>query len=567
MYYQAVAFDYDGTLAKDGRVDEATVDALRRLKDSGRRLIMVSGREHADLLRVFPEVDLFDRLVLENGALLCGPGDAMVALGEPPPPVFVERLREHGVDPLSQGEVIVSTWEPNETAVLDAIRDLGLEHQVIFNKGAVMVLPPGVNKASGLGAALEDLQLSAHNVVGIGDAENDMAFLRRCGCAVAVANALPSIKERADVVTEGARGQGVVEIAERLLANDLADVPTPCRHRIDLSEPEADAHWPGRGAAVLIAGTSGSGKSTLVQAMLERLTERDYQFCIIDPEGDYDQLAHAFTVGSQDQPPAMGQVMDILEDPRANIAVNLLAIPLRERPDCFTDLLSRLLQLRLRRGRPHWVVVDEAHHMVSPAVAAHASELPKQLDGLVFVTVHADQLAPAALEKVKLVMAVGEAQDETIATFARQSGRPVPRLPAGASTPQTMMVWNVETEEARVLARPVPKGERRRHIRKYAKGQLGEDKSFYFRGPEDRLKLRAQNLSVFMQLAEGVDDETWLHHLRQGDYSRWFREAIKDQELAREVAEAEAAFGSDASASRERIFTEIERRYTAPAAG
>jgi hypothetical protein len=129
-----------------------------------------------------------------------------------------------------------------------------------------------------------------------------------------------------------------------------------------------------------------------------------------------------------------------------------------------------------------------------------------------------------------------------------------------------MLVWHVETAEARVLARPVPKRERRRHIRQCAEGPLGEDKSFYFRGPDDRLKLRAQNLSVFMQLAEGVDDETWLHHLRQGDYSRWFREAIKDQDLARQVAEAEAAFGSDASASRQRIFTEIERRYTAPAA-
>lgn len=567
MYYQAVAFDYDGTLAKDGHVDEATIGALRRLKESGRRLILVSGRERADLLRVFPELDLFDRLVLENGAVLCGPGDATAALAEPPPAVFVERLREHGVDPLSVGDVIVSTWEPNETAVLEAIRDLGLEHQVIFNKGAVMVLPPGINKASGLQAALEDLQLSPHNVVGIGDAENDIAFLNRCGCAIAVANALPSLKERADVVTEGARGQGVVEAAERLRANDLADVPTPCRHRIDLSGPEADAHWPGRGAAVLIAGTSGSGKSTLVQAILERLSERDYQFCIIDPEGDYDQLANAFTVGSQEQPPAPAQVMDILEDPAANIAVNLLALPLRERPDCFTDLLSRLLQLRLRRGRPHWIVVDEAHHMVSPSVAAHASELPKQLDSLVFVTVHADQLAPAALEKVKLVMAVGEAQDQTIATFARQAKLPVPKLPAGGGTPQTMTVWNVDAPEARELPRPVPKGERRRHIRKYAEGQLGEDKSFYFRGPDERLNLRAQNLSMFMQLAVGVDDATWLHHLRQGDYSRWFREAIKDQELAHEVAEAESAFGSDPSASRTRIFAEIERRYTAPAAG
>jgi hypothetical protein len=99
---------------------------------------------------------------------------------------------------------------------------------VIFNKGAVMVLPPGINKASGLQAALEDLRLSAHNVVGIGDAENDTAFLTACGCAVAVENALPSIKERADVVTEGSRGQGVIEIAERLLADDLSDVPTPC---------------------------------------------------------------------------------------------------------------------------------------------------------------------------------------------------------------------------------------------------------------------------------------------------------------------------------------------------
>ncbi len=461
------------------------------------------------------------------------------------PPAFVERLREHGVEPLSQGEVILSTWEPNETAVLEAIRDLGLEHQVIFNKGAVMVLPPGVNKATGLDAALEDLQLSAHNVVGIGDAENDIAFLNRCGCAVAVANALPSIKERADVVTEGARGQGVVEIAERLLANDLADVPTPCRLRIDLSEAEADAHWPGRGAAVLIAGTSGSGKSTLVQAMLERLTERDYQFCIIDPEGDYEQLANAFTVGSQDQPPAMGQVMDILEDPRANLAVNLLAIKLRERPNTFTDLLSRLLQLRLRRGRPHWIIVDEAHHMVSPAVAAHASELPKQLDGLVFVTVHADQLAPAALEKVKLVMAVGEAQDETISIFRppELAVRSPSSLTGAGTAADHDRLERRNRRRLRVLARPVPKGERRRHIRKYAEGQLGEDKSFYFRGPDNRLKLRAQNLSMFMQLADGVDDATWLHHLRQGDYSRWFREAVKDQDLARQVAEAEAVAG------------------------
>ena len=76
--------------------------------------------------------------------------------------------------------------------------------------------------------------------------------------------------------------------------------------------------------------------------------------------------------------------------------------------------------------------------------------------------------------------------------------------------------------------RPAEKAER--HIRKYAEGALGEDKSFYFRGPANALNLRAQNLTIFMQMADGVDDETWLHHLQAHDYSRWVREAIKDDD-------------------------------------
>jgi hypothetical protein len=40
--------------------------------------------------------------------------------------------------------------------------------------------------------------------------------------------------------------------------------------------------------------------------------------------------------------------------------------------------------------------------------------------------------------------------------------------------------------------------------------------SRYFRGPEGRLNLRAKNLALFLQIAEGIDDSTWLHHLRAG---------------------------------------------------
>jgi len=225
MHYLALATDYDGTLASDGRVDDETIAALDRLRDSGRRLILVTGRHLDDLLYVFPEINLCDWVVLENGALLYRPATREEKpLGAPPPEEFVKALQQRGVDPLAVGRVIVATWHPHENTVLDVIRDLGLEYQVIFNKGAVMVLPSGVNKASGLSAALKELGLSPHNTVAIGDAENDQALLDCCGCGVAVANALPMLKERADFVTKGDRGAGVVELINQLLASDLAEL-------------------------------------------------------------------------------------------------------------------------------------------------------------------------------------------------------------------------------------------------------------------------------------------------------------------------------------------------------
>jgi hypothetical protein len=225
MHYLALATDYDGTLASDGRVDDETIAALDRLRDSGRRLILVTGRHLDDLLYVFPEINLCDWVVLENGALLYRPATREEKpLGAPPPEEFVKALQQRGVDPLAVGRVIVATWHPHENTVLDVIRDLGLEYQVIFNKGAVMVLPSGVNKASGLSAALKELGLSPHNTVAIGDAENDQALLDCCGCGVAVANALPMLKERADFVTKGDRGAGVVELINKLIASDLAEL-------------------------------------------------------------------------------------------------------------------------------------------------------------------------------------------------------------------------------------------------------------------------------------------------------------------------------------------------------
>jgi len=222
MRYLVLATDYDGTLAKHGAVKEAALGLLRRLRDSGRRLILVTGRELPDLLRVFPQYDVFHLIVAENGALVFNPATREEKLlGAPPPDAFIQYLTDHHVTPLSIGKVIVATWEPHQTTVLNAILELGLELQVIFNKGAVMILPPGINKSVGLRAALKELGISSHNTVALGDAENDHAMLEACELRVAVANALPTLKQRADWTTLRENGDGFIELAEQLLQSDL----------------------------------------------------------------------------------------------------------------------------------------------------------------------------------------------------------------------------------------------------------------------------------------------------------------------------------------------------------
>jgi hydroxymethylpyrimidine pyrophosphatase-like HAD family hydrolase len=173
MKFLALASDYDGTLATDGLIARSTMAALRRLRATGRRLILVTGRTMADLVRVCPELQEFDRLVVENGAVIHSPADRRSRTLCPRlPERFINELRARDVAPLSLGEVLAATDEINTTEVARTIHDLGLELQLEFNRGALMVLPPGVNKGTGLRATLDDIGMSPHDVVGIGDAEN-----------------------------------------------------------------------------------------------------------------------------------------------------------------------------------------------------------------------------------------------------------------------------------------------------------------------------------------------------------------------------------------------------------
>lgn len=219
-----LATDYDGTLARQGRVGESTVRALERLRSSGRSLVMVTGRELEDLRRVFNRLDLFDRVIAENGPVLFNPSTGRVTdLAPPPPRPLVEALRRRGV-PFSEGRTILATLDKHREAAVAAIAETAAGMTPELNKGSLMLLPAGHDKGTGLATALKQIGLSGHNTVGVGDGENDLVFLASCELGVAVSSAVPTLIERADWVTPGGAGEGVEQLAARLAADDLAEI-------------------------------------------------------------------------------------------------------------------------------------------------------------------------------------------------------------------------------------------------------------------------------------------------------------------------------------------------------
>lgn len=572
MRYVAVATDYDNTLAVDGRVDRKTIAALERLIQSGRKVILVTGRLLPDIRDIFPEIGLCERVVADNGAVLYRPATREHTVLAPPiPPQFVDELRRRQVPELSFGDSIVGTVRPHELTVLEVIRDLGLELQVIFNRDSVMVVPSGVNKASGLAAALREMGLSPRNVVGVGDAENDHALLNQCEYAVAVANAVPTLKEIADWVTSGAAGRGVTEVIDELVAHDLSVSPFSASRRnvlIGVRENGAEVTIAATGSNLLVAGSSGSGKSTLATGILERVTEQGYQFCVIDPEGDYEGFAEAVMFGTSQRGPGMVEIVTALESPDTNLVVNLVGLPLQDRPAFFLALLPALQERRAKSGRPHWILVDETHHLLPRDWQPVQAVLAKDLTGMVYVTVHPDHVAKSVLHTVDVVVALGDDPNGTIAGFCEVLGLPVPQVPYTTLDPGEAVFWDRRSSELPCTLRIAPcEADRRRHRRKYAEGELPEDRSFFFRGPDNLLNLRAHNLILFMQLAEGVDEKTWLHHLRRGDYSTWMSEGIKDSHLADAVRRIEQRPSVSAERSRQMIRSAIEERYTVPSSG
>jgi hydroxymethylpyrimidine pyrophosphatase-like HAD family hydrolase len=565
MKFHVLAVDYDGCLADNGNVDAATVESLVRLRQSGRRLVLVTGRLLKPLLDAFPEVGLCDLVVAENGALLYNPDTREERqLAETPPREFEEKLVERGVPVSEVGRVIVVTRIPYETLALETILDMSLELQIIFNKGAVMMLPTGVNKASGLRAALKELGLSPHNAVGIGDAENDEAFLELCEARVAVDNALDALKKRTDLVTSGKASAGVAELIEKLIADDLQELHSrPGRGILLGTRLGGENIWvPIYGTRLLVTGESATGKSKLAVSILDQLIRSEYQACVFDPEGDFQSIDRAIVIGTPEQSPIPEEVMQVVRQPNMSCIISLFATKTVEQPALFSRLYLALQDHRVRTGRPHWNIVDEAQYPI-PASWAPIDKLHlEDWHSVMYVTAFPQQMPRTVLRDIDLFVALGDNPAKLLAEYCDLLGVNAPELtPPEDPEKHRAVAWWRGKGAPFWFRRLPPRGEHQRHRHQYFDGNMDAANRFYFRGPKGLLNLGTGNLRTFLQLAEGVDDETWKYHLRRGDYARWFRNAIQDDVLAAMVEQVERMDYVSATYSRKRITEIIQKLY------
>ena len=422
MRYVALAVGFDGTLARDGRCDERCIEALRALSATGRKLILVTGRELRELLEIFPEVRTFDYVVAENGAVMHRPATReSEILAQAPPEILLQELRRRHVTPLTVGSSIVRTVQANEAEVSAALRKLQLDFQLVTNPGALMMLPAGVNKASGVWAALRELGVSRHNLVAIGDGENDLALFEFAEHAVAVQNADALVKRVANRTTDGAYCEGFLELARDLIATDLADAVPRQKVVIGARENGSAIELTPCRDSLLVHGPDGSGKAALCNRLLDQFLASSYQCCIIDAEvGGLRVPAEVEVFGDAHEVPRLTDILTALDQPTASVAINLAALAVETRP-VFTDaLLVQLQALHDRLGRPHVVLIRKAQSFLADGVTASSARLSEVT--MIFATAQPERLPARILDGVTLTLDSGTQAVTTGGAVARMSG-------------------------------------------------------------------------------------------------------------------------------------------------
>jgi hydroxymethylpyrimidine pyrophosphatase-like HAD family hydrolase len=562
MHLTVVATDLDGTLARQGMVDPATWQALHEAKAAGLRLVLVTGRALHTFTPTDAYAEAFDAIVAENGAVVYFPRRDIVVIPFGQLDSQLIAAFERRSIPFERGLAIIATHVPHDVAVLDVIRSLSGGVTVEYNRGAVMVLPAGATKGTGLQYALREMGYSPRNAIAIGDAENDRSLFEVAEIAVAVANATPEVQALADRVLSEADGAGVRALLADLQHGTVANYHARLSRylslgqRLDGEQMQLDPFMFVDGN-VGIVGSSGSGKSWLAGLIAETLLKAHYQLCVIDPEGDYRNLRafpHTLLLGGPESAlPPVSDVITMLEYADLTLVVDLSLYPATERDSYTAQLLEALHYLRTRRGRPHWVLVDEAQHFCAhehPDVAAILHEAMRS-GGIGVVSYAPSRVAASILQAVHTWFLTRLDQPDELHALMPflNNDASLPPMQAQLSTlpiGQAMLceaqqhLWlpcndfGNQTLVFRSGPRTVP---HIRHLHKYLRAPLSNQLRFYFRtGNGQPIQAVAASLWDFRMLLQSVSIDALHYHLQRGDFERWVRTVFRDAELAHRLA-------------------------------
>jgi hypothetical protein len=571
--FRAIALDYDGTLTSGARPSEEVLDALRATRAAGITLLLVTGRVLSELRREFPEVgDYFDVIIAENGAVAWSEGAASRALVPVVSGELEAALVARGV-PVRHGDVLLATGASYDGIALEEIARLGLDCQLVRNRGELMILPAGVSKGTGVVEALGELGISIHSTIGVGDAENDHALLEACEIGVAVRNAIPALKRHADVVLSEDDGLGVASLLRSVVRGDRQRIAsTRWRVALGTRADGATVTIPGSGINVLIAGGSGSGKSYLAGLFAERLVRLGYSICVLDPEGDHTSLGHLrgiVTVGGEVGLPPVPQLGRLLKGRFGGTVIDLSLTNEDKRAAYIAATLAHLRQRREATGLPHWIFLDEAHAALGPS-ALPIDVFDPADKGFCLVTYHPAELSTQTLRQVDVLFlfAHGEAVARDLLSprllDARIDIERVVGLLGTLKRGEVLMLTLGREPRAEVVKLGARRSVHVRHWHKYVHGYLPPRLHFVFRdggGPTGR---SAANLEEFYREVQRCASNVLSHHLAHRDFSQWTEHALQDAVLAAILRAVEVSIGHDCAnvePARNAITRAIEARY------
>ena len=557
MLFQALALDYDGTIAAHDRLSDGVAAALERARRSGLKLILVTGRTFFELTRVCARLDLFDAVVAENGAVLHYPGDdAICDEGPPPPPRLITELDRRAI-PFQAGRVIVGSGRSFEAEVRAAMTSAGVHLQLVTNRAALMLLPAGVSKGSGVRHAMQRLGLSFHDVLAIGDAENDFDLFVACGYAACPDNAVAELAAVADWVFPGDNGASITRALDASILSGRLPPARTARERLELGWARATGERitiPARGVNMLVHGDSLSGKSWFAGGLIERLVGHAYAACVIDPEGDYQGLADlsGVTWCEVEDPRGWDVALEALaNDPAATVVVDLSATSHDRKLELIRHGLRMIARARRRHGRPHWVILDEAHYWlheqgVADAATAFADK------GFCLVTYKASWLRQTILDEVDVFVfgrTRAAAELAALAGLLQRRGTGdtagMLRTLAELSAPEFLLVPTAAAADAISLVAPPRTTRHVRHLGKYADQPVPPENAFLFCGADGRAMRTADTLQTFVAGLREVDASVLVHHARRNDFSRWIADVFGERRLAGRVRKLEQRWQAD----------------------